>query len=299
MTALVEFSKYPLFVKLINHLNKESERLARLVLYLALAILALQTANIIWRISPEPTLANQSLPAVQSEDIPKAELEQTNLGALHLFGEPTSATAPIRVPTQAPKTSLQLTLRGLFHTVGDRHPLAIIAEGNKAEKVFHIGDTIAGNAEIYSIEADRVILKRGARYETLFLPKEKVETVASPRTRSVRKNPQNTVRQTDHSLSQIRDQLLSNPQDVQKWLKVAPFFKNQKIAGYRIAPGPDPKLMNSLGLRSGDIVLSINGHPLGDAATMLKSLQSLADADRVSLEVQRNGKMITLQGQIR
>ncbi len=298
MTALTELSKYPVFFKIINHLKSDSERLARLGLYFALALLALQTAHLTWQMFPVPIVAEETMPPVQSSS-KRAEVKQVKLGALHLFGEPAKTSAPIQLPTQAPKTSLQLTLRGLFHTVGDQDPLAIIAEGNKPEKVYHVGDTIADNAEIYSIEADRVILKRGVRYETLFLPKERIETGMGPRARNVRNNPRNNSTQSDQSLSAIRDQLLSNPQDIQKWLKVAPFFKNQKITGYRIAPGPDPKLMDALGLRSGDIVLSINGHPLGDAATMLKSLQSLADADRVSLEVQRNGETITIQGQIR
>jgi general secretion pathway protein C len=295
----IEFFRAPIFELLVKQLQIRGQYAARIGLYLALSLLAFQSAKLFWRLVPEPSVNSLPAPVTSKRNVAPIRAELPTIGSLHLFGEIQAINQPIKVPTQAPKTNLQLTLRGLFHTDGDHAPLAIIAEGNKPEQVFHVGDSIASNAEIYSIETDRVILKRGARYETLFLPKQTIEIQRTPTSLASARNSASLSMRDTGSLSSIRDQLLSNPQHIQKWLKVAPYFKNQKVSGYRITPGPDSTLMDSLGLESGDIVLSINGHPLGDAATMLKSLQSLANANTVLLEVNRSGNTITLQGQIK
>ncbi|HAR60730.1 MAG TPA: hypothetical protein DCS18_11115, partial [Alcanivorax sp.] len=72
-------------------------------------------------------------------------------------------------PVDAPDTRLSLELLGLFQTRDRDKSSAIIAEKGKDAELFHIGDAIPGNAELEDIYADRVILRRQGRLETLRL----------------------------------------------------------------------------------------------------------------------------------
>ena len=44
---------------------------------------------------------------------------------------------------------------------------ALIAEGSATEKVYKVGDSLSGGAILHEVLADKVILKRGGRFETL------------------------------------------------------------------------------------------------------------------------------------
>ena len=71
-------------------------------------------------------------------------------------------------PTEAPKTRLQLELKGVV--AADRHEDAgaiILAKGRN-EDYFSVGDDIHGQATLIEVYADRVILNSNGRREALY-----------------------------------------------------------------------------------------------------------------------------------
>jgi S1-C subfamily serine protease len=48
------------------------------------------------------------------------------------------------------------------------------------------------------------------------------------------------------------------------------------------------------GLQAGDVVLSINGRPLGDISVDRMALANLATSDSVRVELLRNGQTLTI-----
>ena len=73
-------------------------------------------------------------------------------------------------PVDAPETKLKLVLRGVFSSEDQDNARAIIADPRGKEEQYSIGDMLPGNAELSEVHADKVILKRSGRYETLRLP---------------------------------------------------------------------------------------------------------------------------------
>jgi hypothetical protein len=115
------------------------------------------------------TVASEGSPSEGPVSHPAARVAEW-----HLFGRPdTPATAARsqREEAPAPKTQLQLTLRGVATSERGAEARAIIAEPNGKERKYGIGEAVPGGAEVAEILPDRVILVRNGRPETLPLAK--------------------------------------------------------------------------------------------------------------------------------
>jgi general secretion pathway protein C len=154
--------------------------LAYLAAALALALLA-GAGYRAWRtvagdaLAPGPTLA---------VDAPSGPTEPTTTVSLaaqvpewHLFGRPPAPGVEAEKPREAvdaPKTRLQLTLRGVAAIERPGEARAIIADPSGTEKRYGVGDAVPGGAQVAEIRADRVMLLRNARFETLPLAKQEL-----------------------------------------------------------------------------------------------------------------------------
>ena len=93
----------------------------------------------------------------------------------HLFGEAAkNRCSPSPAVVDAPDTTLSLTLTGILSREGDPNGQAIISANRGQEKTYHVGQAIdnANGTTLHSVYADRVLLNRGDRLETLRLPKD-------------------------------------------------------------------------------------------------------------------------------
>ncbi|WP_295797655.1 type II secretion system protein N [uncultured Microbulbifer sp.] len=69
-----------------------------------------------------------------------------------------------------PITQLNLVLSGvLSSSVNDRASALVAERGKPAERIY-VGQTLAGGAEVYSVEVDHIILRRNGQMEKLTYP---------------------------------------------------------------------------------------------------------------------------------
>jgi general secretion pathway protein C len=191
----------------------------------------------------------------------------------------------------APNTSLQLTLKGLLAVDEASRAIAIIADSRGKEKPYLVGDMLPGNAKLHSIYPDKVILSRAGRLETLRLPKTKLSKGAV-----VRKQMSTKTRQVraGSSLKSMRDNLIKNPQDIWKNIRIEPkMSKSGGIQGYTLSH-KDKQLMRSLGIRKTDIITAVNGMPLNDPTSLYQILDVLKTTQQLNLSIIRNGSEETL-----
>ena len=66
------------------------------------------------------------------------------------------------------------------------------------------------------------------------------------------------------------------------------------MIGYRVKPGKDASLFESVGLINDDVVIQINGLDLTDPAQARDAMGELRDAQSIELTVTRDGEYITL-----
>lgn len=256
-----------------------------LLLVLLLAYVLAQTIWLLWY-GPNDPLPESRLQTVNvaTGQAGGRELSQSQVESWHLFGvyqqEPENNKDRL---VDAPDTRLQLELLGLFQTRDRGKSSAIIAEKGKDAELYHIGDGIPGNAKIEEIYADRVILRRQGRLETLRLNELStlggVTQVAEPAPQEPSPSPQ-----TD--LGQQRTALIR-----QLGLKSVTEGETQ---GYQIGAQAPKQLIKQVGLKPGDVIVSVNGHPLGNEDSDLEAMQSYQDTQAASIVVQRGDQQFTV-----
>jgi general secretion pathway protein C len=107
--------------------------------------------------------------------------DYARIAKIHLFGKESGPLSkrPKQQVKNAPETRLKLKLLGVIFNGDTDDGIAIISDNKKAQKTFHKGDKVFGNATLYAIEPNRVILMRDGRHETLTLIKPDLNTVRS------------------------------------------------------------------------------------------------------------------------
>lgn len=272
--------------------------LLRLIPWLNLlfvALLAYSLAQLTWLLI-QGVAGGKAMPlpvatatSVQIKGASAAGLD--SVAALHLLGsseEPLAAGQP--APMVAPETRLNLTLRGLIALNTQREALAIIAQGGGEELAYRVGDTVPGGAVLHEIHADRVILARAGSFEALTLPKEKMVVEGLPERGGLDAGPAIEPRQ----VQALRETIRKNPQEAMRLIHAQPVMDGGQLKGYRVSPGRDRRLFNSVGLRPGDVVTSVNGIPLNDMSRMGALFEQLSSADRLEVTLERGGQQTRL-----
>lgn len=202
----------------------------------------------------------------------------------------------------APKTTLQLELKGVIAFKPDAKALAIISEKgkNKEDMVYGIGDQVPGNAEIRGIYPDRVILSRAGKYETLMMT-EDTDSTPSPsknsqegRKREERRSDANVRNMGDGKNWQIDksywQEKISDIPGLAKEVGVEVYKEGGKQTGFRLTSNSGGKLLTELGLKAGDVIYEVNGIKLTNASQGLTAYNKIKNAPQVNVVVGRNGQ---------
>ncbi len=269
-----------------ENLKKLNQALPPVVLALIIVSCSYLLAQITWSLIPaEQTKSAPRSTKAKNKDKGRAQHYKIITDA-HLFGsfkqdKVSSST------TVAPETRLNLVLKGVLASDPMEYSRVIISKGkNGKEDNYGIGDKVS-RAVIKEIYADRVILSRNGRLETLRMPKDKggdiFKSVPNRSAKAARPSTPGAV------LSDIRKQILKNPTSFGKFAIPIPVNVNGKLQGYRLQPQGDRSLFDSVGLQSSDVIVAINGVGLDNPAKGLKALRTLQKAKSIELTVLRNG----------
>ncbi len=279
-----------------------SQRLITWINVLFVLLLAYSLAGISWRLWP----LSQDASLLVATAFPQGSRAEKASGldgvaALHLLGETsTIEEAPVAQVIDAPETRLSLTLKGIVAVSAAAEGRALIAEGSAEEKVYKVGDALSGGAVLHEVLSDKVILKRGGRFETLTLPRERAlqtDATSPAKTQpSARPSPSraNAGGSMNQQLRTLRDSIATNPQQAFSLIQAQPVMEGGAIKGYRVNPGKQRRLFHGTGLRAGDVVTSVNGIALSDPAQMASLFEQFKTADSFNLLVERGGRQTSL-----
>ncbi len=264
-------------------------RLPPLAMLLLVAVLAWQLAGLLWVLVPMPqSAAWKPAPGFVDPATGKVALNADALAAAHLFGQ-YQASASSASLANAPDTQLNFTLLGILSGSTEKESLALIAKDATDEAPYAIGDDVSPGVNLQAIFPDRVILSRNGRLETLRLDKDAPSNAPISTLVSSVTEPQEGTPAAAQMLSQIKEQVLTDPTKAANFIRVQPISGESGLKGYRVYPGPERGAFNAAGLKPGDVVTAINGTSLSDPAQALQLLQGLSQASSMSLTVDRNG----------
>lgn len=209
-----------------------------------------------------------------------------------------------------PISNLGLVLKGVVYAAGGGST-ALISSGEGPVQIFAVGDSPVGNAVIEDIEVDRVILNVGGQREALVLPHPAgalpagaagtSPQMASPAVDTAPAGPAPAAQAALASASPTATAAAvlpgpsSRPQQpaLTASATVSSLGVTPSAQGYVIGPDSAPQLLRA-GLRPGDVIKSVNGQALGDAARDQQTLQRAAAGGRARVEVVRDGRTLTL-----
>ena len=95
---------------------------------------------------------------------------------------------------------------------------------------------------------------------------------------------------TNFSPTKIRDEIRRDAKQIFQYVRMSQVKKEGLVIGYRLSPGKDKALFDSVGLKSGDIAIAINGQALQDPAAMGEVFRSLSQLTELTLTVERDGQ---------
>lgn len=268
--------------------------LPRVVTAVLAVALGLEAARLVWLLVPEPaTWEPAPPPPVAPSGAQRVDVQA--LANAALFGRFVAEAAPQMALDEAPDTTLNLTLLGIFAGTGPQDSRAIISTGGGQEAPYALGAEVVRGVKLEAIFPDRVILMRQGRPETLRLDKDappRALAAAAPQAAAAAPTLPGTI--VLPQLASVREQILQDPSQAANYLRVQPATADGSMRGYRIYPGRDRSLFNAAGLRPGDLVTAINGTELNDATRALQMLTELSTASSVTLTVERGGNLQTV-----
>jgi general secretion pathway protein C len=267
-----------------------TRRAIRILNLLLIIWIAWLLATMTWSLLAKPEPTGAALPETVTSP-PQVNQQQALVRQLpnwHLFGEVAPEAAPVKtvVPVDAPDTRLKLSLHGTFSSDDAELARAIIADERRNEEMYAVGDILPGNAELSEIQADKVILLRGGRYEILRLPRDTI--TGDEGGAIISAADASRVETTSERLRTLRQSLKQNPKSLFGLVRTIPKKDDQgKMIGYILQPGREPELFEQMGLKPGDVVTRINDVNLNNLASGMQALRSVQSGDTVSMTVLR------------
>jgi general secretion pathway protein C len=237
-----------------------------------------------------------------------APLDIPTLTSWQLFGNYQAAPIAAAPQADAPDTSLSLELAGVFVALDPKKSTAVILEKGREGQLYGIEDQLPGNAQLQYVYEDRVVIKRNGRFETLRFPKDnnadqsitmnellqpqsgadgirpaaaRVPAVKRVRDQSPQFTPEKIVQSLQSGGTATLDQLGLETVDA------------NSEQGYRVTSKTPSQLMSMLGLKAGDVLISVNGNAIGNITKDQTLLNQVIASGQATVAVKRGDRTIT------
>jgi general secretion pathway protein C len=216
----------------------------------------------------------------------RGSAEEVDLGVLprsQLFG---AAASPQTAESLAP-TNLNLTLTGVM-----ARPVAgcalVIVQG-QPESAFCAGEDLTPGVRLDTVERDRIVILRNGARETVPLKDldKHANLIAPP-------PPPGPIVQPGSTGAAVVDRRqLQQQMGKPEFLSQALIVPNPE-GGFLVRQIQPGSLYEKLGLRPGDVIKNVNGTALTSMEDVMRLYQQFGTAQRVLVEVQRQGRSETL-----
>lgn len=269
----------------------------RLLRVLATLWMAWTLAGLLWLLSGRATAPLPPPAATPRREAPAVDVSQ--LAALNLFGAPPLAPAG-GAAANAPDTTLQLRLAGVFVNVVPEASSAIVAERNNPSapaRVYRINDSLPGGAVLVEVHDDRIVIRRGAgatevlRFEKTGLLDGGAAAAAGG---ALRPEADDAAAGEAVDVRAALDSAIAamgrNPEAF-----IQQFGLKPGALGYEITAATPEDLRGVLGLQPGDRILSVNGRRLGNPRQDQDALAALKASGAARVEIQRGGQIVTIE----
>jgi len=205
---------------------------------------------------------------------------------------PAGQGQPIMGDSERPLAQMGLALRGTI-TGPSEIARAIIEEGND-QKLYRIGDTLKG-ARLIAIFRNKVIMDVNGQQQMLVVEETKLGGGLASRA-GIGKEPRRPRFPSSSSVASaggIPDAMKNMDQFIGN-ARVVPYYRGGQPYGFRVSDVAEGAKIYELGVRTGDIIKSINGVPIRTPQDALNAYQELQNNTTAQLEIERQGTTTTV-----
>jgi general secretion pathway protein C len=184
-------------------------------------------------------------------------------------------------------TSLPITLFGIRSNEASGSGSAIIADAAGLQNSFATGEEIMPGVTLNSVAFDHVVVSNNGALEKLYLDQSvPAQTVGrEPPAALTPLPPAAVAADTPGSGAKLTAESLARN------VGLTARNENGQVTGLVVSAKDDGTVLKAAGLRDGDIIVSVNGNPVGSAADLAKNLRPGAN---VSVEVERGAQKLSL-----
>jgi len=269
----------------------------RLLVVVLAAFIAVMLGQLTWTlVEPQSVLPAPAPVALTLAEV-SADSGQggfAELASLSVFGS--AAGKPASAALNAPDTSLSWVLKGVLTDPDPARSAAILAPQGQPEKAYSVGASLPGNVRLEQVLADRVILARDGKLETLRLQRASLAASKAParRTAALPQVDSNLTIAADGGVARIdREEWMNNPQRFMEVVSATPVLIDGAMYGLEVSPARNAREFEAAGLQPGDVITAVEGTPVAEINDYRDILQTLT-GNTVSLSLDRNGEPTTI-----
>ncbi len=171
---------------------------------------------------------------------------------------------------------------------------AIISQRGKGGLFYRVGEMVPGNAELVEVAGDHVVLSRAGSRERLNFPELKTQFVVEEdydddAGYDAEVDSQQYEEQYDSAAEAVdaySEQIEQDPEGLLEDLGIEASDGN----GYQVGSLAQAPYLRQTGLQPGDLILSVNGQPVGDIDADRALLTQVLEQGRARIEIQRGSR---------
>ena len=286
-----------------------------LVFILLVALLVARTVNLFVESALTPVPSGEV--AARQKSAPTEQLASLELKRLSditgvavpepepVVAEPTNTVSEMD-PNAAPvKSGLRVKLLGTLVASDKLWSVASVQDmSNQRSTTYMVGDRIQG-AEVLDIERLRVIINNAGRKEFIDgqpgdgavaaytpPPLPQGPAVQAPNPNGMG-NGIRALSENDYEVPRSEiDRTLANLNDVAMQARIVPAFKDGQAQGFKLFSIRPDSIYSKIGVQNGDVIKRINGFELNSPEKALEVYTKLKEAQRIEIELERNGSSV-------
>lgn len=224
-----------------------------------------------------------------------------------LFGaEPEPGAAPVQakpMPERRPVAPSEPVRLKLFGTIASSDPaksLAVLSVKDAKADIYRVGAELQSGVILKEVRGWSIVVTAGTEEQVIWMIEESERRSMSPQSASFPVTQgaapagfaeERRIDDTDlvKKLEGYREELSANPIALVDRLRASVVQRDGQPYGMRLRPGTDRALLGQLGLRPGDILISVNGIEVNDMANLPDVLNQLKTGQEFVLDIERGG----------
>ncbi|MBF0564925.1 MAG: hypothetical protein HQK89_06755 [Nitrospirae bacterium] len=279
-------------------LNKRTILFINFLLGLSLGLMALFMArDIISTLSKD----NKVSAADPEEPVITQKRKLTDYAAI-VTGNPFGLKGQVFTPlVDLEKANVSVEKIKLLGTIaGNRGTgYAVLESEEGRQEIFKVGDDVFHCGKLKTITPKYVVISGGIRIDLADID----ANAENPARQSQGASEGSFIRPTSANNYMIDSRKLheaiDNPKQLMTDARLQPRYANGRQEGFLMQEVRTGGLYDQLGLRNGDVLLSVNKYNITDPETGLQAFTALRGATDIQLDIIRTGTRVTLNYQIR